>query len=152
MLSIIKKIFGVKAQEESQEITEGAEIRAIVVTDLGAVRTNNEDLGYFIRPYDAGVRKEKGFLGIVADGMGGHAAGEVASKIAAETIRKEYYASKESIVKSLKGAFIKANTKIFQKAKSNAHLNGMGTTATAVIICESNLYYAHVGDKPPVFN
>lgn len=148
MISFIKKIFYPKPKSDIPEITEEAEIRAIVVSDLGLVRTNNEDIGYFIRPYDANIRKDKGFLGIVADGMGGHAAGEVASKTAVETIRTEYYASKENnILKSLKRAFEKANERVYQKSKQNGQLHGMGTTATAVAIAGNNLYFAHVGDS-----
>lgn len=153
MIAFIKKIFGIndpnggpKISDESL-LTEESDIRAIVVTDLGNVRTNNEDMGYFVRPNDPNARRSKGFLGIVADGMGGHAAGEVASKMAVETIRKVYYASEESVVKSLKAAFIAANEKINSEAQRNTQRKGMGTTATAVVIRGDELYYAHIGDS-----
>lgn len=154
MLSFIKKLFGITGGTSGETkvadeplMTEEADIHAIVVTDLGNVRTNNEDMGYFVRPNDPKVRQSKGFLGIVADGMGGHAAGEVASKMAVETIRKVYYSSEEKAVKSLKAAFIAANEKIHNEAQRNSQRKGMGTTATAVVICGGSLYYAHIGDS-----
>lgn len=153
----MKKIFkyigslfiGSKAKQDadSQVVTEGQAIRAIVVTDLGNVRKNNEDTAYFVRPNDPKVRESKGYLGIVADGMGGHAAGEVASKMAVEQIRKSYYESQGNIEAGLKAAFELANRKINQKAQSDQSKKGMGTTATAVVILNNELYCAHVGDS-----
>lgn len=154
MFSFIKKILGFGndtsgslPNTDESLMTEEADIRAIVVTDLGNVRTNNEDMGYFVRPNDLNVRKERGFLGIVADGMGGHAAGEVASKMAVEIIRNTYYATSDQITKSLKHAFLQANQKINAEAKQNTQRKGMGTTATAVVIRGDELFFAHIGDS-----
>ena len=122
-------------------------MRAVEVTDVGCVRTNNEDAARFIRPADLLVRSNKGFLAIVADGMGGHAAGEIASQMAVETIGKTYYRREESPEESLFLAFTKANRSIWQMAGRNARQRGMGTTCTAVVVCESKLYLAPVGDS-----
>ncbi len=60
-------------------------------TDLGLVRELNEDTVAWITPQDASVAASHGSLALVADGMGGHAAGEVASALAADVIRRLYY-------------------------------------------------------------
>ena len=65
---------------------KNSEIRVVIKTDLGNVRTNNEDSASFFRIADKDILREKGCLLIVADGMGGHLAGEVASKMAVDTI------------------------------------------------------------------
>jgi len=124
-------------------------LKVVVKTDLGNVRTNNEDAGTFVKVADEDVIREKGYLLLVADGMGGHNAGEVASKIALETISEEYFkkgsdADKE---KALSKAFITANKKIFDLATVNESYKGMGTTCTAVVIAGQNIYFAHAGDS-----
>lgn len=123
------------------------DLRAVVVSDVGCVRTNNEDAARFIRPSDLVIRGTKGFLAIVADGMGGHAAGEIASQMAVETIAKTYYQREESPEESLFLAFTKANRSIWQTASRNTRQRGMGTTCSAVVICDTKLYFAHVGDS-----
>ena len=66
-------------------------IIAAVQTDPGCVREANEDSGRHINPNDKEVRNGKGTLTIVADGMGGHASGEVASQMAVDIISELYY-------------------------------------------------------------
>ena len=70
---------------------EGFEIVASVQTDKGCVREANEDSGRFVRPSDPALLRRKGALMIVADGMGGHSAGEVASQMAVELVSRLYY-------------------------------------------------------------
>ncbi len=129
-----------------QEFDSGS-IRAVVVTDLGNIRTNNEDVGLFFRIADDHISTEKGCLLIVADGMGGHQAGEVASQMAAQIISHEYYKQNGSIEKSLAKAFETANAEIFDLASKSKSHKGMGTTCTAVVIFEKEIYYAHAGDS-----
>jgi PPM family protein phosphatase len=126
---------------------ESSDFRAVVVTDVGCVRTNNEDAARFIRPAQASVRSDKGFLAIVADGMGGHAAGEVASQLAIETITKTYYQQEDAAEASLYVAFSKANRAIWQAAARNSRQKGMGTTCTAVALSGHALLLMHVGDS-----
>ncbi len=142
-----QEISRVEVSERSTEEIPLNDLRAVVVTDLGRVRTNNEDSGRFIRPSKISVRLHKGFLAIVADGMGGHAAGEVASLMAVETIVKTYYKQEDTPEASLFMAFSKANRAIWQAATKNVMQKGMGTTCTAVAICQDQLYVAHVGDS-----
>ena len=69
----------------------GMEIIGAMRTDTGLVRTLNEDLVAWVTPHDDDAAANRGSLALVADGMGGHAAGEVASALAADVIRRLYY-------------------------------------------------------------
>lgn len=133
-----------KLQHNNFEEFTNATIRAVVVTDTGNIRTNNEDVGLFFRIEEA---KEKGCLLMVADGMGGHNAGEVASRMAADVISHEYFKQDLSAEKSLYKAFELANKNIFEKSLSGKTWKGMGTTCTALVVIGSDIYYAHVGDS-----
>lgn len=113
-------------------------------TDIGKKRTQNQDSIFFTDEPIGPLPN----LYIVADGMGGHKAGDVASKTAIECVT-EYV--KESTLNNsvsvLKRAIIYANDKIYKMAKENKDLNGMGTTFVAAV-CEDNvLYAANIGDS-----
>ena len=135
--------------ENSTATGDAPNLQVVVRSDLGNVRLNNEDTGLFYRIADDKVIREKGCLLMVADGMGGHQAGEVASRMAAEIIIREYFNSKKngSIEKNLRKAFATANTSIFQAASSNKEQEGMGTTCTALVITDPEIHFAHVGDS-----
>jgi PPM family protein phosphatase len=126
-----------------------SDLEIVIKTDLGNVRTNNEDAAVFLRVADEQMISKKGCLLIVADGMGGHNAGEVASKMAVEIISKEYFkpGNQADYEKNLKNAFNIANKKIFGLGSSNNTYRGMGTTCTAIVITEQTIYYAHAGDS-----
>ncbi len=142
-----KKWFSEKKSQTVEEPSLTTDLRALVVSDVGCVRTNNEDSARFIRSANVKVRREKGFLAVVADGMGGHAAGEVASKLAVETVAESYYAREESVEESLYFALSKANRVIWQTANRHSKHKGMGTTCTAVVIRDRHIHLAHVGDS-----
>lgn len=106
-------------------------------TDIGLVRETNED-SFICQPP----------LFLVADGMGGHVAGEVASRLAAETIAKyTATAAGSDYRKLLVEAIGKANGLIHQMAADNSDCAGMGTTVTAAYIIGPKLYWGHVGDS-----
>lgn len=121
--------------------------RAVAITDVGSVRDSNEDHLVFIRPFDTTIRNSHGCLALVADGMGGHSHGEIASKMAADVITRHYFDTNYSVLEALKRAFEKANKAIFQRAVKNPALKGMGTTCTAIILLQDKLYLGHVGDS-----
>ncbi|MDW3652238.1 MAG: Stp1/IreP family PP2C-type Ser/Thr phosphatase [Bacteroidia bacterium] len=121
--------------------------RAVAATDVGSVRDNNEDHLVFIRPFDKKIRASHGCLALVADGMGGHSSGEIASKMASEIITRNYFDTHFEVLDALKRAFDKANKAIFQKASRRPQLKGMGTTCTAVVLLRDQIYLAHVGDS-----
>lgn len=121
--------------------------QAVAVTDTGNSRLHNEDAVRFIRPADARTRQNMGYLAIVADGMGGHASGEVASSIAIETISDLYYNSHRKPLKALRIAGEKANEEIWELASHDKKLRGMGTTCTAAAIIGDKIYLLHIGDS-----
>ncbi len=108
-------------------------------TDIGLVRERNEDR------YHIGDR-----VWIVADGMGGHRAGQVASSLAVETLSQsglEHIQNQDYAV-SLCNAINDANRKIYKEAESNSELAGMGTTITVALYDGAkHLYIGHVGDS-----
>jgi protein phosphatase len=111
-----------------------------MLTDVGIVRDHNEDT----------VRCEtgnRGTLALVADGMGGHAAGEVASAIAAETVRRVFFEADGPLPKVLGSAFAAANTQILSWTKAHPECAGMGTTCTALALCDGEAWLAHIGDS-----
>lgn len=133
--------------EEAGASLADADLRAVVLSDVGCVRTNNEDSARFIRPTDAQLRTQRGYLAIVADGMGGHAAGEVASALAVEVVAKTYYELNEPPEDALHKALHRANQAIWQAASQRAGHRNMGTTCTAVALIDDRFWLAHVGDS-----
>lgn len=108
-------------------------------TDIGLSRKNNEDR-YFV---DKNQR-----LFIVADGMGGHLAGEVASQMAVETVGQSLQRVDENNPQEqLNLAVEKANRTVEQAAKGNPALHGMGTTLSVILLHQQQGYLAHVGDS-----
>jgi len=138
-----------KSGDTAVEDTDPISIKVVVKTDLGNVRTNNEDAGSFFKLADENSIREKGYLLLVADGMGGHNAGEVASKMAVEIIHEEYFKPNgdNNKEKLLSKAFNTANKKIFEMASANQSYRGMGTTCTALVVVGQIIYYAHAGDS-----
>ena len=116
-------------------------------TDVGCVREINEDSGRLIRPSDPAQLNAKGTLLIVADGMGGHSAGEVASQLAADVVARLYYASPEEPAAALKRAVEEANRRINEEAARDEAKHGMGTTCTALALRGGEAVAAHVGDS-----
>lgn len=122
-------------------------IHASVLTDPGCVREVNEDRVVLVRPADALAVEAKGVLVLVADGMGGHLAGEVASDLAASTVHRAYYDSSSEVREALRDAFHAANRRIFDRASGSSRLQGMGTTCTALALRGWQAFWAHVGDS-----
>ena len=104
------------------------------LTDIGRVRTHNEDSVLAQPP-----------LFVVADGLGGHEAGEVASSIAVETLRD--HAPRRPDAKALGRAFKAANREVIRSAREGFGKAGMGTTMTAAIVEGTRIAIAHVGDS-----
>jgi protein phosphatase len=123
------------------------EVIASVLTDVGCQREVNEDCGRFTQPGDSELLARKGLLLIVADGMGGHSAGEVASNLAVDCISRTYYDHPRDPRSALIEAFHEANRQIFETAQSDEALRGMGTTCTALVLQDGSALAAHVGDS-----
>jgi PPM family protein phosphatase len=106
-------------------------------SDIGLIRKNNQDSGY-ASPH----------LLVVADGMGGAAAGDLASAVAIDTIRKvESPTTGEDMLGRLALAIEQANDKIAELVESDLSLEGMGTTVTGGMFDGTNLGLAHIGDS-----
>src|SRR5437899_6179331 len=102
----------------------------------------------YVIPKDPQVMTKKGALFIVADGMGGHAAGEVASEIAVDTVSNVYYQDdSDDVAYSLLHAIKRANALIHQRAAENMLRSGMGTTCVAAVLRGNMAYIANVGDS-----
>jgi PPM family protein phosphatase len=129
------------------------EIRMLTIehaslSDRGRIRLNNEDsCGQFVPTTDEQMA-DLGAVFVVADGMGGHRGGEIASRIAVRSILAFYSAnSDEDRSQALARAFREANTTIIQESVADSTLFGMGTTCTAVALQGGKAYFAHVGDS-----
>lgn len=118
-----------------------------VATDIGLVRSINED-SYYCSNGTRGL-----YLYIIADGMGGHSGGEIASKASVETVRHfietnferpEYVEDRLSMIRE---AMARANSEVYNRATAIDGLEGMGTTLTMAIIDRKRLYVGHIGDS-----
>jgi serine/threonine protein phosphatase PrpC len=142
-----------KLEQEWEELVERARrvhatIRFAARTDLGRVRENNEDKFDFFEPDDPETIASKGSFYGVADGMGGHAAGQIASELALKTVIKSYYADRSiDVIGCLRRAVFEANLLIYESAQAIADRWGMGTTLSAVVIRADEAYFAQVGDS-----
>ena len=120
----------------------------VAISDIGLRRSNNQDSHSEMLAGDQRVWNQRGHIFVVADGMGGHAAGELASKMAADIIPVAYqkktmtppaYAAVEAVQE--------ANVQIFTKGNADDNLRGMGTTCDVLVILPEGAMFAHVGDS-----
>ena len=123
-------------------------IKAYAKSDKGKVREINEDYFYISTSLDE-VQ-----LYILADGMGGYNGGEIASKLAVQTAKnyiennfKETEKDKDSIIQLLGSSMEYANMVVYETAKENPELQGMGTTLEICLIYNNKAYIGHVGDS-----
>jgi len=117
-------------------------------SDPGMKRKENQDSHAVFRP-PAGTAHKKGILLALADGMGGHAGGSIASKLAIDTLIQTYYDDNgsSSIPEALEKSVLAANQKVLEKSRSDLEVQGLGTTLTAVVFQGTDRYHAHVGDS-----
>ncbi|MDD5167793.1 MAG: Stp1/IreP family PP2C-type Ser/Thr phosphatase [Syntrophales bacterium] len=127
-------------------------MRTAAMTDVGRVRLNNEDSYY--------ANDEIGLF-VVADGMGGHASGEIASKMTVDIIRDYFKGSGKNqpvqigpymrdysdVTNRLASAIRLANMAVYEASLSSPELQGMGTTVAAIQIAGNRLSIAHIGDS-----
>jgi serine/threonine protein phosphatase PrpC len=128
-------------------------VRSAMLTDVGIVREHNED--------SAMVDEDSRFF-VVADGMGGHAAGEVASAMAVAEVRKALGSSddqleghaksptedgRQEVAQVLEEAVRDAHRAVFERGVAEPEKQGMGTTLDVVLLCGNEAFVAHVGDS-----
>jgi PPM family protein phosphatase len=113
------------------------QLRYVAHSEIGLIRKNNQDSGY-ASPH----------LLVVADGMGGAAAGDLASAVAIDTMRKiDAPTTGQEMLEVLAGAIHQANDKIAELVESDLSLEGMGTTVTGAMFDGAQLGLAHIGDS-----
>ena len=123
-------------------------IKAYAKSDVGKVREINEDAFYISNSLDE-VQ-----LYMLADGMGGYNGGEIASKLAIQSAKnyiennfKEIEKDKDSIIQLIGSSIEYANMVVYEKAKENKELSGMGTTLEICLIYNNRAFIGHVGDS-----
>lgn len=114
------------------------------ITDIGKKRQMNQDFVY-CKEEEIGIFPN---LFIVADGMGGHNAGDFASRFAVEEFVEQIQSStKKTIISSMEDAIRQTNRKLIEQAAANPDLHGMGTTFVAATILGREMYVANIGDS-----
>lgn len=117
-----------------------------VKSDTGIKRDDNQDSFYVSENNDI-------LLYLVADGMGGHKAGKIASTMARDIIQRNFIGNnvkldeENDILKMMKSSIEEANTKIYLKSMENEEFKGMGTTIVLAYIFKNKVYIGHVGDS-----
>lgn len=119
-------------------------MKSCCITDVGQRRSTNQDFVYASEEPVGNLPN----LFVVADGMGGHRAGDFASRYTVEVILKSVRADRErNPIKIIRKAIETANLKVLEKANSSEELAGMGTTVVAATVIGHYIYVANVGDS-----
>ncbi len=118
-------------------------VESFGISDIGLKRDNNEDVFRIV--------EEKRFYAL-ADGMGGHKAGEVAAQTAVDSICDAVFAlpqnaTPEQTAQFLRESVAAANSRVFALSRNDPRYKGMGTTLSCFVLLENVLVYAHVGDS-----
>lgn len=126
----------------------GTSLDYCALSDIGRRRASNQDSQAVEEPYSTEQYRRRGWLLLVADGMGAHAAGEMASAIAAQQVPLAYekHAHRPTPI-ALRTSILHANAEIFARGESTADLKGMGTTCTTLVIVPRGALVGHVGDS-----
>jgi protein phosphatase len=145
----------------STQVGRAQAVAVCGATDIGLVRPQNEDT-FMIADLASGELSSpcigtdfsvssSGVLLLVCDGMGGHAAGEIAARVAAQAIKECLVSEGPTVtqhpVESLKHAVLGANQAVLDEAKAKPEERGMGTTCTAAIVLPNRLVVGQVGDS-----
>jgi protein phosphatase len=124
------------------------DLKIAASSDLGRRRPQNEDSHALWVPDDPAERERRGVLLVVADGMGGTAAGEVASRLTVETVVGVVSESSgDDVLADLRKGIEEANRLVHERSRLDPELDGMGTTCTAVVIRGDVAWFGHVGDS-----
>jgi PPM family protein phosphatase len=132
--------------QRSEKKRRGERMKAVYLTDQGKVRLHNEDSGGIFKNLDGD------YLAIVADGMGGHRAGDVASEMTILELKNKWEntAGIQTAEKAeiwLQENVLNVNQILFEHAKNNSDCDGMGTTIVAAISTESFATIGNIGDS-----
>ncbi len=138
------------ADQLAEPVTLNVRPRVTVAckTDLGRVRENNEDKFEYFIPEEDGVLASRGMVFLVCDGMGGHAAGLIASELTAKTFIDVYlnHPSADATV-AASGAVVAANRFVLDVARAVPSRRGMGTTLSGLVLIQNRALTVQVGDS-----
>ncbi len=119
-----------------------------VATDVGQVRTENQDHYCVLATDPATEAGRKGTMVVVADGMGGHSGGQVASHTAIDAITETFLKTEKSSLRDiLEEAIFAGNRAVREKAQDDAKIRDMGTTCVALLVRGEHVVTAHLGDS-----
>ncbi len=125
-----------------------AHIEFGMATHIGMVREENQDNHGHFQQNHPGIEDEFGELFIVADGMGGHRAGRLASDLAVKTLSDTYFSTRNgTISERLQAAFRYANDMIYRESTEASDHAGMGTTCVALVLKDHRAFVGHIGDS-----
>src|SRR6187402_734963 len=114
---------------------------------VGRVRTGNED-SVLCEPPESLLSAQRGIFCAVADGMGGHAAGEEASQLAVQVAHRIFYETNGmDPLEALRLAVVQANTEVFEAGAGTTGRDHMGSTLTAAVMFNDRVVLGHVGDS-----
>ncbi len=120
----------------------------VALSDLGLRRSNNQDSMTAAVAGSLAAFQQRGHLFMVADGMGAHAAGELASKLAVDTVPLSYHKlTDRSPPEALRAAMEDANSQIHSRGSASPDFKGMGTTSTVLVLLPQGAMVAQVGDS-----
>jgi protein phosphatase len=129
-------------------VGSGTSLEYCDLSDIGRRRASNQDARAVSAPWSGEQYRRRGWLFLVADGMGAHAAGETASALAAEQVPLAYekHAHRAPPL-ALRTSMLHANAEIHARGETAADLKGMGTTCTTLVIVPRGALVGHVGDS-----
>jgi protein phosphatase len=120
----------------------------IALTDVGMRRANNQDSYTVVLASDPEEWRARGHFFMVADGMGAHAAGELASKIAVDGVPHLYRKYQDmSPPEAMQKAIIETNSEVYRRGQANSDFRAMGTTASALALLPQGALIGHIGDS-----
>mgnify|MGYP002623790388 CR=1 FL=1 len=131
-----------------QQVNWNQCLQHVAVTDIGMRRSNNQDSYSVVLASDVEHWYQRGHMFIVADGMGAHAAGELASKLAVDGIPHLYHKHHDvSPPEALQRAIQDTNIEVNRRGEANADFKSMGTTSSVLVMLPQGALIAHIGDS-----
>jgi PPM family protein phosphatase len=123
-------------------------LQVAAITDVGMRRTTNQDAHALVVADTAELWQARGHFLMVADGMGAHAAGELASKIAADGIPHLYHKYRDlSPPEAIEKAIRETNAEVHRRGMANPDFHNMGTTCSVLVLLPQGALAAHIGDS-----
>lgn len=123
-------------------------LQHVARSDVGMRRANNQDSFAVVLAQDEQSWKERGHLFMVADGMGAHAAGELASKLAVDGVSHLYHHYRDlPPAEALRRSMAETNSEIHRRGQANPEFHAMGTTASVLVVLPQGAVMGHVGDS-----